>query len=217
MQAVARLKYLKMSPKKVRQVASLIKGKPVQEALNILNFTPKAAATHLAKTLKSAAANAIANVGTAKLRAEDLSVSKVIIDSGPIAKRARFQSMGRVFRIRKRFCHLTIEVEGEPEKETPKRRAPRTPKTAKEPVDKTESKPAKKSKAPTTSKAKAKKKVKETEDKPKVSRKKKSDATKKTEKTVAKKKTASKSKKDTTAKKVSTAKKDTKSGTKGKK
>ena len=72
MQARARVRYLKVSPKKMRRVAELIKGKPVEEALNILNYTPKIAAHHLAKTVKSAAANAIANVGTAKLKAEDL-------------------------------------------------------------------------------------------------------------------------------------------------
>jgi len=104
----------------MRQVAGLVKGKPVEEALNILNFTSKAAAHHLAKTLKSAAANAISGVGTAKLKAEDLLVSNIMVDQAPTAKRVRFQSMGRVFRLRKRFCHLTVFVEGEPEKETPK-------------------------------------------------------------------------------------------------
>lgn len=120
MQAKARVKYLKSSPRKMRQVASLVKGKPVEEALNILNFTPKAAAHHLAKTVKSAAANAISSVGTAKLKAEDLLVSNILVDQAPTAKRIRFQSMGRVFRLRKRFCHLTVFVEGEPEKEVPK-------------------------------------------------------------------------------------------------
>ena len=120
MQARARVRFLRMSPKKMRRVANLIKGKPVEEALNILNFTPKIAAHHLAKTVKAAAANAISNVGTAKLKAEDLSISKVMVDGGPIAPRVRFQSMGRAHRIRKRFCHLTVEVEGEPEPETAK-------------------------------------------------------------------------------------------------
>jgi large subunit ribosomal protein L22 len=122
MQARARVKYLKMSPRKMRQVVELIKGKPVQEALNILNYTPKMAAHHIAKTLKSAAANAIAGVGTSKLKAEDLAISKIFVDGAPTAKRIRFQSMGRVFRIRKRYCHLTIEVEGETIQEAPKGR-----------------------------------------------------------------------------------------------
>lgn len=125
MQARARVRYVKVSPKKMRLVADLIKGKPVEEAMNILNFTPKVAAHHMAKTLKAAAANAISSVGTAKLKAEDLSVTRVIVDAAPTAKRIRFQSMGRVFRIRKRFCHVTIEVEGEPEPEIAKTRGGR--------------------------------------------------------------------------------------------
>ena len=120
MQAKARIKYLRTSPRKMRQVAYLVKGKPVEEALNILNYTPKSAAHHLAKTLKSAAANAISGVGTAKLKAEDLLVANILVDQAPTAKRVKFQSMGRVFRLRKRFCHLTVFVEGEPEKEEPK-------------------------------------------------------------------------------------------------
>lgn len=115
MQARARIRYLRMSPKKMRRVATLIKGQPVEKAMSILNYTPKAAAHHLAKTLKSAAANAMSSVGTAKLKAEDLTVTRVTVDSAPTAKRVRFQSMGRVFRIRKRFCHVMVEVEGEPE------------------------------------------------------------------------------------------------------
>lgn len=133
MQARARIKYLRMSPKKMRRVADLIKGKPVEEAMNILNYTPKAAAHHLAKTLKAAASNAISTVGTAKLKAEDLSVSRVYVDSAPTAKRVRFQSMGRVFRIRQRYCHLTIEVEGEPEADTPTKKVrPKRVKTEKD-------------------------------------------------------------------------------------
>ncbi len=120
MQAIARIRYLKIAPKKMRRVAELIKGKPVEEALNILNYTPKIAAHHLAKTVKSAAANAMSSVGTGKLKAEDLAITKVMVDSAPTAKRVRFQSMGRVFRIRKRYCHLLVEVEGEPEPEAPK-------------------------------------------------------------------------------------------------
>jgi large subunit ribosomal protein L22 len=117
MQAHARVRYLRMSPRKMRRVADLIKGKPVQEALNILNFTPQLAAHHLAKTVKAAAANAISGVGTAKLKAEDLAITRVTIDEAPTAKRVRFQSMGRVFRLRKRYCHILVQVEGEPEPE----------------------------------------------------------------------------------------------------
>ena len=148
----------------MRQVAGLIKGKPVEEALNILNYTPKAAAYHMAKTLKAAAANAISGVGTAKLKAEDLSISKVFVDQAPTAKRVRFQSMGRVFRLRKRFCHLTIIVEGEPEKEKPRATRARKPRAKKaaagtETESETDTKkaPKKRAKKSVKTKAKAKK------------------------------------------------------------
>jgi len=162
MQAVARVKYLRMSPKKMRQVATLIKGRPVEEAMNILNFTPKSAAHHMAKVLKAAAANAMSSVGTAKLKAEDLSVSKVFVDEAPTAKRIQFRSMGRVYRLRKRFCHLTIEVEGEPEPEQVKTRGRRKKKeVVEEDSDETQTKKTTKTTAKSkTAKPKAKKAAK---------------------------------------------------------
>ena len=131
-QARARIRYLKMSPRKMRRVIDLVKGRAVQDALNILNYTPKAAAHQLAKTVKAAAANAIARVGTAKLKAEDLMISKIYVDSAPTGKRARFQSMGRVFRIRKRYCHVTVEVEGEAETEKPRSKKGKAEKASEE-------------------------------------------------------------------------------------
>lgn len=110
-QATARLKYLSIPPRKMRLVADLVKGQPVEKALGILNFTPKIAAFHMAKTLKSAVANALSTEGTDSLHPEDLVVKDVFVDEAPTHKRIRFQSMGRVFRIRKRHCHLTVRVE----------------------------------------------------------------------------------------------------------
>ncbi len=112
-QATARLRYLSIPPKKMRLMANLVKGLPVEKALNILNFTPKIAAHHIAKTLKSAAANALSVEGTDHLRPENLLIKKITVDAAPTAKRIRFQSMGRAFRYRKRFCHLTVVLEGE--------------------------------------------------------------------------------------------------------
>lgn len=109
----ARLRYVSIPPRKMRLVGDMVKGLQVEEALDILNFTPRIAARHLAKTLKSAAANALSLEGTDHLRPEALMVKNVIVDAAPTAKRIRFQSMGRVFRIKKRYCHLTIELEGE--------------------------------------------------------------------------------------------------------
>jgi len=122
MQATARLKYLMMSPRKVRRVVSLVKGKSVDEALSILKFTNKAAAAPLAKTIQSATANALSVEGTSRIKAEDLSIALIQVDEGPRAKRIRFRAMGRVFRYKKRFAHLTVVVEGDPQEEAPSKK-----------------------------------------------------------------------------------------------
>ena len=108
----ASLKYLSIPPRKMRLVADNVKGMPVEKALAALNFTPKIAAHHLAKTVKSAAANALSQEGTDHLHPEDLLIKNIIVDAAPTQKRIRFRSMGRVFRYHKRFCHLTVFVEG---------------------------------------------------------------------------------------------------------
>jgi large subunit ribosomal protein L22 len=115
-QATARLRYVSIPPRKMRLVADLIRGLPVEKALNILNFTPRIAAYHLAKTVKSAAANALSLEGTDHLHPEDLFVKTVTVDPGPAAKRIRFQSMGRVFRYRKHHCHVTVVLQERPRK-----------------------------------------------------------------------------------------------------
>ena len=95
----------------MRLVANLVKGLPVEKALNVLNFTPKIGRVHMAKTLKSAVANKLSVEGTDHLNPEDcLIMSIIVVNEAPTAKRIRFQSMGRVFRIRKRYCHLTIVI-----------------------------------------------------------------------------------------------------------
>ncbi len=103
-------KYVRMSPRKLRRVAELIRGEPVDKALNILEFTHKAASRALYKTLKSAAANAIAAEGTARIKVENLFVKQVTVDGGPIWKRVRPASMGRAYLIRKRTAHIGITI-----------------------------------------------------------------------------------------------------------
>jgi len=109
--AIARLRYVSIPPRKMRLVADMVKGMLVEKALDVLNFTPRIAAHHIAKTLKSATANALSQEGTTQLKPESLHVKTITVDSAPMAKRIQFQSMGRVFRIRKRHCHLTIILE----------------------------------------------------------------------------------------------------------
>jgi len=102
----------------MRRVADLVKGKMVPEALDMLKFVPKRAARPLYKTVKSAASNAIAEKGSAKVKAEDMRIVELIVNRGPILPRIRFQSMGRVFRIRKRSCHVSVKVSDEGRAET---------------------------------------------------------------------------------------------------
>lgn len=121
MEAKARAKFVRMSARKVRRVADIIRGKNVEDALNILTFTPKAAAVILEKTLKSATANALSEEGTAKLKAEDLRIKTIWVDGGPIMKRIRPMGMGRAYRIRKRTNHITIVVTDDKEEEEGKK------------------------------------------------------------------------------------------------
>ena len=109
--AVAR--YVHMSPTKVRRVVALIKDRPVQEALDILRFSPQAAAQPLFKVVASAAANAENNLD---LDPDTLVVAAAFADEGPTLKRIRPRAQGRAYRIRKRTSHITVEVESQPAK-----------------------------------------------------------------------------------------------------
>jgi large subunit ribosomal protein L22 len=101
----ATAKYVRISARKARLVADLVRDKPVPEALGILTFSTRAAAGPLMKTLRSAMANAEHNGG---LDAESLRLARVTVDEGPTIRRFRPRAMGRATRIRKRTCHITI-------------------------------------------------------------------------------------------------------------
>jgi len=108
METVARAKYIRISPQKVRLVADLIRGKKVEDALNLLMFTPKSSAPVIAKVLKSAVANAGQRQG---VDVDTLVVKRITVDEGPTMKRFRARAMGRGTRILKRMSHITIIVE----------------------------------------------------------------------------------------------------------
>lgn len=107
MEARAIAKYVSISPQKTRLVAANIKGKSVEDAVNILKFTPKKSAAVLSKVLHSAIANAEQNGSDV----DNLYVKFVKVDGGPTAKRIQPRSMGRAFRILKRTSHVTIIVD----------------------------------------------------------------------------------------------------------
>ena len=109
MEVTAKLRYLQGSPQKVRLVVDLIRGKNVQEAVNILAFSNKGAARPVGKLLKSAIANAENRDEQVDL--DRLYVKECFVDGGPVLKRLRPQPMGRAFRIIKRQSHITIKLD----------------------------------------------------------------------------------------------------------
>ena len=104
-QASATLKYARISSRKVKIVADLIKGKDIDEAIAILNYTPKASSEILEKLLKSAIANAENNHN---MTHEKLYVADIYANQGPTLKRIRPAAKGSAVRIRKRTSHITI-------------------------------------------------------------------------------------------------------------
>ena len=110
MEAVAKVKYLRMSARKVRRVIDLVRGKNVDEAINILHFSGKRAALPIEKTIRSAIANVLQKSDSGKVDAESLFVKVANVDVGPTLRRFRAGSMGRPMRIRKRTCHITVVV-----------------------------------------------------------------------------------------------------------
>ncbi len=162
MQAVAKARYVRSSPRKARLVIDAIRGKDVKEALAILQFTPNFAARLIEKVVKSAVANAENNH---RMDGENLKVAVATVDGGPnTMKRLRYAPQGRGYRIVKRMSHITViveETEPKPEKKGKKRAS--VAKVAKAP--KAPAKPAKAEQA----------KAEPAEPKPKRTRTKKSD------------------------------------------
>jgi large subunit ribosomal protein L22 len=112
--AVAKARFVRVSPTKARRVIDLVRGKSVSEALDILRWAPQAASLPVAKVIASAAANAQNNNG---LDPATLVVAAVYADDGPTAKRIRPRAQGRAFRIRRRTSHITVVVESRPTKD----------------------------------------------------------------------------------------------------
>ena len=111
MEATATLRYLKASPQKVRLVADLVRGRRVEEALQILRFTKKSCAKDLEKLLRSAVANA-ENV-EAGADIDELVVSKIYVNEGPREKRVQPAPMGRAYQVQKRKSHITVHLSDE--------------------------------------------------------------------------------------------------------
>ena len=102
---LAKGKYIRVSPFKIRLLADQIRGKNFTKARELLQFSPKLSAKYVLKVLDSAGANAEKVEKTSK---EELVVKDAYVDEGPTLKRVQFRAMGRVNRIRKRTSHITI-------------------------------------------------------------------------------------------------------------
>ena len=107
MEVAARLKGAQISAQKVRLVADQVRGLRVEEALNLLEFSPKKAAHMVKKLLDSAIANAENNEGA---DVDELKVSSIFVDEGMTMKRLSPRAKGRADRILKRSCHITVKV-----------------------------------------------------------------------------------------------------------
>jgi len=149
--AVAKARFVRVSPRKARRVIDLVRGRSVADALDILRWAPQAASEPVAKVIASAAANAQNNNG---LDPATLVVATVYADEGPTSKRIRPRAQGRAFRIRRRTSHITVVVESRPAKDqrsaksTRARRAEASKAAAKAPAKKAPAKKAPANKAP---------------------------------------------------------------------
>lgn len=107
MQVSAHLRYTSVAPQKARLVADLIRGKSIDKALDILNYSPKKSAAIIHKLLMSAIANAENNFG---LDIDELYVSSIQVNQGPSLKRMRARAKGRGSRILKKMSHISVEL-----------------------------------------------------------------------------------------------------------
>lgn len=113
MQITAKLRYLRIAPRKVRLVADLIRGKSVKEAQSILDFSSKKAAGPIKKLLKNSIAN---NKSNFQLDQDSLYISKITVDEGPKLKRWRPRARGKAAEIQKKTSHISLVLEGKKKK-----------------------------------------------------------------------------------------------------
>jgi large subunit ribosomal protein L22 len=107
MESTAHLRNLRMAPRKVSKKVALVRGKPVEAALNILRFTPRAAARPVEKLIKSAVANA-SDLFKGQVDVDTLYVKTISVDQGPTQRRFMPRAMGRASRINKKSSHIHV-------------------------------------------------------------------------------------------------------------
>ena len=112
MEAMAKARFVRVTPQKARRVVDLIRGKQAGEAVSVLKFAPQAAAEPVLKTVQSAIANAVegAKRNSQRLDESNLFIAEVFVDEGPTLKRFRPRAQGRASQILKRTSHITVVV-----------------------------------------------------------------------------------------------------------
>ena len=111
MEARAQSRFMRITAQKARLVVDLIRGKPVEKALSLLEYTPKRGARLVAKTLRSAVANA---ESSQRIDVDQLYVKRALVDEGPTAKRFLPRAHGRATKVFKRTSHITVVVDERP-------------------------------------------------------------------------------------------------------
>ncbi|NIM18648.1 MAG: 50S ribosomal protein L22 [Candidatus Latescibacteria bacterium] len=109
MESTAIARHIGYSARKVRQVADLVRGRNVEEAMEILKFTPRAAAVPMGKTIKSAMHNMV-NLRGGTVEAHDMVIKSILVDEGRTLYRIRPRAQGRAYRIRKRSSHIKVVI-----------------------------------------------------------------------------------------------------------
>lgn len=127
LQSKASARWIRITPRKMRLVADMVRGKRVNEAVNVLGFTLKRAASPVEKTVRSALANLMQDEAAAKIDPADVVIREIRVDEGPTLKRWRPRAMGRAYRIQKKTSHLTVVLSAK------RLAAPPAPKKAKAP------------------------------------------------------------------------------------
>lgn len=103
-------RYLRVTPRKMRLVAAVIRGKNVNEAIGMLKFTPRAGARPILKAIQSAVASIVNSDKAREINPDELMVKTILVDEGPTLRRFMPRAMGRATPIRKRMCHVTVTV-----------------------------------------------------------------------------------------------------------
>jgi large subunit ribosomal protein L22 len=127
--AVAR--WVRITPRKMRLVANMVRGKRVGDAVNELAFTLKRSSVPVEKTVRSALANLMQRNEASKIDPDDVVISEIRVDEGATAKRWRPRAMGRAYRILKRSSHLTVVLSAHAPVVTAPAKAPKSPRTKK--------------------------------------------------------------------------------------